>query len=120
EVAEKGRMVYPLEKTSLAARNYPADRSGSNDSCRNLGTIVAAIGMFACTCVGGRALPLAAAPQATRVGSGGRFGSMGGSRDSAWNRRDGSGVRPQIAGNAGRADRPIARAAHFGFRDNPP
>src|SRR5262249_57775364 len=97
EVAEKGRMGYPLEKQGLGASISPADRSGSNDSCRNLGTIVAAIGMFACTCVGGRALPLAAAPQATRVGSGGRFGSMGGPRDSAWNRRDGSGVRPQIS-----------------------
>jgi len=45
--------------------NYPADRVGPLDSCRNLGTIVAAIGMFACACVGGRALPLDAAPQAT-------------------------------------------------------
>src|SRR5262245_55368632 len=100
--------------------NYPADRVGPLDSCRNLGTIVAAIGMFACACVGGRALPLDTAPQATWGARGGRVGSMGGPRDSGWNRGDGSGVCPQIGRNAGRADRPgIARSAHFGFRDDP-
>jgi hypothetical protein len=39
-------------------------------------------------------LPLDLAPEATGVGVGGRIGSIGASRDSVWNRRDDSGVRP--------------------------
>jgi hypothetical protein len=57
-------------------------------------TILAAISMLSSACVGGRALPLDAAPEATWGTSGGCIGSIGGSRDSAWNRRDASGVRP--------------------------
>jgi hypothetical protein len=56
--------------------------------------IFAAISMLAFVRVGGRTLPLDLAPEATGVGVGGRIGSIGASRDSVWNRRDDSGVRP--------------------------
>src|SRR5215510_741821 len=58
-------------------------------------TIFAAISMLAFARVGGRALPLDLAPEAAWVGVvGGCIGSIGASRDSVWNRRDDSGVRP--------------------------
>jgi hypothetical protein len=50
--------------------------------------------MLAFAHVGGRALPLELAPEATWVGVGGRIGSIGASRDSVWNRRGDFGVRP--------------------------
>jgi hypothetical protein len=50
--------------------------------------------MLAFARVGGRTLPLDLAPEATGVGVGGRIGSIGVSRDSVWNRRNDSGVRP--------------------------
>src|SRR6516162_10324363 len=106
-------MELTVRNPGEAVSNYPPTGS--------VRTILAAIGMFACACVGGRALPLDTAPQATWSARGGRVGSMGGPRDSGRNRRDGSGVRPQIGRNAGRAGRPgIAGCAHFGFRDDPP
>src|SRR5262249_6836038 len=57
-------------------------------------TIFAVISMLAFARVGGRALPLDLVPEATWVGVGGHIGSIGASRDSVWNRRDNSGVRP--------------------------
>src|SRR5262249_16850282 len=55
-------------------------------------TIFAAINMLAFARVGGA--PLDLVPEATGVGVGGRIGSIGASRDSLFNRRDDSGVRP--------------------------
>ena len=57
-------------------------------------TNFAAIRMLVSGRVGGRALPLDAAPEATRGTSGECIGSIGGPRDSVGDRRDGSGVYP--------------------------
>src|SRR5262245_9304714 len=61
---------------------------------RTPGASNAAISMLPSACVGGRVLPLDAAPEATLGTTGGCIGSIGGPRDSAWNRRDAFGIRP--------------------------
>ena len=53
--------------------------------------------------------------------SGERIGPVGGPHDSAWNRRGGFGVHPQIARNAGRSGRRrTARFGRFRLRNNSP
>src|SRR5262249_59765144 len=56
--------------------------------------IFAAISMFASACVGGRALPLGATLVALWRTNGGRIGSIWATRDSVWDRRNGSWVHP--------------------------
>src|SRR5262249_62421590 len=103
----------------LTVRN-PGEAVNNSPPTGPVRTILAAIGMFACARVGGRALPLDVVPQATWGARGGRVGSMGGPRDSGRNRRDGSGVRPQIGRNTGRAQQTATcRPAQFRFRDGP-
>src|SRR6476620_2189754 len=57
-------------------------------------TIFAAISVLPLACVGGRALPLAGVPSATRGSGGGNIGCIGGPHDPVWDRGGGLGVRP--------------------------
>jgi hypothetical protein len=64
----------------------PGDRVDLNDFCRN---------QHACFRVRrGTCVAVGPCAKATWVGVGGRIGSIGASRDSVWNRRGDSGVRP--------------------------
>ena len=87
------------------------------------GTILAAMIVLPAAWIGGRSLPVDAAPRTKRSTSGGNIGSSGGPLDPVRDRRSGLGVSPQIASEAGRSDRPrMARPAsgHLRFRDDPP
>src|SRR6476660_6899369 len=85
-------------------------KSHQTSATPSLRTNLAAIAVLAPARVGGRTLPLAVTPG--DVGrSGGPLGSMEGSRDSGWNRRDVSRVRAQIGRDAsGSGGHRIARS----------